>query len=72
MVRRLHDAYPEWVARDDLGTGLLHGNVPAATLGAVLGSLAARNLVEQRRVETEGRPREEFRLARPPQLALFP
>ena len=72
VVRCLHDRYPDWVARDDLGTGVLKGNVPAATLGAVMGSLAARHLIEQRQVPTDGRPREEYRLARPPQLALFP
>jgi hypothetical protein len=72
VVRCLHDAYPEWVSRDELGTGVLHGNVPAATLAAVIGRLAAQHLIEQQQVQTEGRPREEYRLARPPQLALFP
>jgi hypothetical protein len=70
IIRFLHDQYPGWVARDELGSGVLHGNVPAATLTAVMAGLSGKGLIEQRQVPTQGRPREEFRLARPPQLEL--
>ena len=72
IVRYLHDRYPAWAARDEIGSGVLHGNVTAAVLSAALDSLAAKGLIEQRQVPTNGRPREECRLAAPPQLALFP
>lgn len=72
IVRFLHDRYPAWTARDELGSGVLHGNVPAAAVSAALDDLAAKRLIEQRQVPTQGRPRDEYRLARPPQLALFP
>jgi hypothetical protein len=72
IVRYLHDRYPAWSARDEIGSGVLHGNVPAAAVSAALDSLAARGLTEHRQVQTSGRPREECRLAAPPQLALFP
>lgn len=71
IVRALHDAYPSWTARDEIGSGLLHGNIPADGIDAALASLAARKLIERKRTPTGGRPREEYRLV-PPQLALFP
>lgn len=71
IVRALHDAYPSWTARDEIGSGLLHGNIPADGIDAALASLAARKLIERKRTQTGGRPREEYRLV-PPQLALFP
>ena len=71
IVRCLHERYPGWVSRDEIGSGALHGNVPAEALTAALGDLAAKRLAERRRVPTEGRPREEYRLTAP-QLALFP
>jgi hypothetical protein len=72
IVRFLHDRYPAWVPRDEIGSGVLHGNVPAAGLTAALEDLAVKRLVEQRQVPTQGRPRDEYRLSRPPQLTLFP
>lgn len=72
IVRFLHDRYPAWTARDEIGSGVLHGNVPAAAVSAALDDLAAKRLIEQRQVPTQGRPRDEYRLARPPQLTLFP
>jgi hypothetical protein len=73
IVRFLHEQYPGWVSRDDIGSGVLHGNVAAAAVSVALDTLADRGLIEQRRTETAGRPREECRLARPPQLELaFP
>jgi hypothetical protein len=71
VIRCLHDRYPGWVPRDEIGSGVLRGNIPAVTITAVLASLAAKSLIEQRQVPTSGRPREECRLARPPQLELF-
>jgi hypothetical protein len=71
IVRFLHDRYPGWVARDDIGSRVLHGNVPAVAVSAALDSLCARALAECRQVPTAGRPREEYRLSRPPQLSLF-
>jgi hypothetical protein len=71
IVRALHDRWPAWTSRDEIGSGLLHGNVPAADIDAALGSLAARNLIEQKHSPTAGRPREEYRLIAP-QLTLFP
>lgn len=71
IARCLHDAYPGWVARDDIGSGALHGNTPAAETDAALRSLLARRIAEHRTVPTSGRPREEYRLL-PPQLTLFP
>jgi hypothetical protein len=71
IVRALHDAYPGWVSRDDIGSGTLHGNVPAADIDAALGSLTAQRIVERRKQPTEGRPRDEYRLITP-QLTLFP
>jgi hypothetical protein len=72
IVRCLHDRYPGWVARDEIGSGVLHGNIPATVLTSALDSLAAKGLIDQRQVPTSGRPRDECRLARPPQLSLFP
>ena len=71
IVRALHDRYPGWVARDEIGSGLLHGNVAAADVDAALGSLAGQKIAEKRRTPTDGRTREEYRLIAP-QLALFP
>jgi hypothetical protein len=71
IVRCLHDAYPSWVPRDEIGSGVLHGNVPAAEAAAALADLAAKRLIERRQTPTDGRPREEFRLIAP-QLPLFP
>jgi hypothetical protein len=70
IVRFLHERYPEWTARDELGTGVLHGNVPAAVLSAALEDLGAKRLTEHRQIPTAGRPRDEYRLAKPPQLEL--
>ena len=72
IVRFLHDKYPGWTPRDELGSGVLHGNVPAAAITAALDSLAVKHLIEHQQIQTEGRPRDEYRLARPPQLTLFP
>jgi hypothetical protein len=71
IVRALHDSYPGWVARDEVGSGLLHGNVPAADVESALGHLVLHRLAERRKAATEGRPREEYRLIAP-QLTLFP
>lgn len=71
IVRALHDAYPGWVARDDIGSGALHGNVPATGIDAALKSLCGRHLVQHQVVQTAGRPRDEYRLIAP-QLTLFP
>ncbi len=71
IVRHLHERYPEWVPRDEIGSGVLHGNVPAAETETALADLAAKRLIERRQVQTTGRPREEYRLV-PPQLQLFP
>ena len=71
IARLLHGAYPGWTSRDEIGSGTLHGNVPAHEVVAALADLSAKRLVEHRRVPTEGRPRDEYRLI-PPQLALFP
>lgn len=71
IVRALYEAYPEWTARDEIGSGLLHGNVPAADVDAALGHLTGRRMAEHRTTPTGGRPRDEFRLIAP-QLALFP
>jgi hypothetical protein len=70
IVRHLHERWPEWTARDEIGSGVLHGNISAADVDLALHGLAS--LVERRLVQTEGRPREEFRLTAPPQLMLFP
>jgi hypothetical protein len=69
IVRALHDQYPGWVSRDDLGPGMLPGNISAADVDAALGSLAVQRLVERRK-SPEGRL-HEYRLIAP-QLALFP
>jgi hypothetical protein len=71
IVRFLHERWPQWVARDEIGSGVLHGNVPATALASALRDLAAKRLIEQRQVPTAGRPRDECRLAAP-QLSLFP
>jgi hypothetical protein len=70
IVRHLHDRWPGWVPRDEIGSGVLHGNVPAADIDAALADLTAKQLIEHRQTPTAGRPREEFRLVAP-QLALF-
>jgi hypothetical protein len=71
IVRHLHEQYPEWTARDGIGSGVLHGNIPAADVDSALAGLVTRHLAERRQVATEGRPREEWRLIAP-QLTLFP
>ena len=71
IVRHLHDRYPNWVPRDEIGSGVLHGNVPAADVDTALADLSAKRLIEQRHTPTAGRPRDEYRLAAP-QLTLFP
>ena len=71
IVRHLHDRYPEWVSRDEIGSGVLRSNIAAADMEAALAELASRRLIERRKVETSGRPREEYRLIAP-QLRLFP
>ena len=71
IVRALHDRYPAWVPRDEIGSGILHGNIPAADVNTALAELTARRLAERRTQPTEGRPREEYRLVLP-QLTLFP
>jgi hypothetical protein len=71
IVRYLHDQYPKWVPRDEIGSGTLHGNVPAAEIGSALDDLLAKRLAERRQSPTKGRPREEYRLIAP-QLSLFP
>jgi hypothetical protein len=71
IVRYLHDRYPVWVPRDEIGSGTLHGNVPAAEVGSALDDLVAKRLIERRTTPTKGRPREDYRLIAP-QLALFP
>jgi hypothetical protein len=70
IVRHLHERWPDWASRDGIGSEALHGNVPALSVTAALDDLMSRRLVERRTVPTEGRPREEWRLA-PPQLDLF-
>ena len=70
IVRLLHERFPEWTARDEIGSGALHGNVPAAEIDMALEGLLARRLAEYRQVATPGRPREEYRLIAP-QLTLF-
>ena len=55
IIRLLHDAWPGWVSRDDIGSGALHGNVPAHEITAALDSLAGRGLIVQQQVPT-GRP----------------
>ena len=70
IVRHLHDRYPEWVSRDEIGSGVLRSNIPAADMEAALAELAARRLIERRQVETAGRPRTEYRLIAP-QMTLF-
>ena len=72
IVRALHDRYPGWISRDELGSGILHGNATAAGTDMALGDLESRRLTERRSVPTSGRPREEYRLAAPPQMTLFP
>ena len=57
--------------RDGIGSGGLHGNVPAAEVTSALDDLVAKRLAERRQVGTKGRPREEYRLIAP-QLSLFP
>jgi len=71
IVRHLHERWPEWTSRDEIGSGVLHGNIPAADVDAALSGLAARRLIERRQVPTDGRPRDECRLIEP-QLTLFP
>lgn len=71
IIRCLHDRYPAWTSRDEIGSGLLHGNVPADGIDAALATLAAQKLIERRQSPTGGRPREEYRLTAP-QLTLFP
>jgi len=71
IVRALHDRYPGWLTRDEIGSGTLHGNTPAKDVDAALASLAARRLIECRHAPTGGRPRDEYRLIEP-QLTLFP
>jgi Protein of unknown function (DUF3987) len=71
IVRHLHERWPDWTARDGIGSGVLHGNIPAAGVDAALAGLVTRHLAERRTVATEGRPREEWRLIAPP-LTLFP
>jgi hypothetical protein len=62
IFRHLYGRYPGWVPRDEIGTQLLGGNTPAAEVEAMLADLASKDLIEQRRVSTGGRPREECRL----------
>jgi len=71
IVRYLHDRYPGWAARDEIGSGVLHGTVTAAAIDAALAGLASRRLIERRQVPAAPRPRDECRLAAP-QLQLFP
>jgi len=71
IVRHLHGQYPEWTSRDEIGSGVLRSNIPAADMEAALAELTARRLIERRKVETSGRPREEYRLIAP-QMTLFP
>ena len=66
IVRHLHERWPDWTARDGIGSGVLHGNIPAADVDAALASLVTRHLAERRTVATEGRPREEWRPHRSP------
>lgn len=70
IVRALHERWPGWLSRDEIGSDVLHGNVPAAAITAALGDLLAKRLTEHRQVPTEGRPRDEYRLG-PPQLPIF-
>lgn len=73
VARFLHDQYPRWVSRDEIGSGALSGNVTASALTSALDGLSARGLTEQRQVPAAGRPRDEVRLAQPPQMTLpFP
>jgi Protein of unknown function (DUF3987) len=68
IVRFLHDRYPGWAARDEIGAAL-HGTATDRALTAALGGLAARGLTDQRQAPAG----DEIRLARPPQLTLpFP
>lgn len=71
IVRHLHERWPAWASRDEIGSDVLHGNVSAAGVSMTLRDLVAKRLVEHHQVPTEGRPRDEYRLA-PPQLALSP
>jgi DNA-binding HxlR family transcriptional regulator len=71
IFRHLHERYPSWAPRDEIGSGVLRGNIPAADVEHALSDLAAKRLIERRQVPTEGRPREEYRLIAP-QLTLFP
>jgi hypothetical protein len=70
IVRALHQQWPEWIARDSIGSDVLHGNIPSAAVSAALADLIAKRLIEHRQVPTEGRTRDEYRLG-PPQLDLF-
>jgi hypothetical protein len=67
IVRHLHDRYPSWTPREEIGSSAVRGSVPAAGTDPALASLASRRLVERRRGESG----EEYRLAAP-QLPLFP
>jgi Protein of unknown function (DUF3987) len=62
VVQALHDRHPAWMPRDQIGSTVLHGNVPAADIEAILDSLHSRGLIEWRQIPTAGRPRVEFRL----------
>jgi hypothetical protein len=66
VVDALHRAYPRWLGRGQIGDQVLHGNVRADQIEAILTYLHDDiALVERRQIQTAGRPREEYRLVRP-------
>lgn len=62
VARYLYDVYPGWASRDEIRSGVLGGNVPAAGVDQILAGLATAGLTEERNTETGGRPRTEYRL----------
>jgi len=66
IVRHLHEVYPGWVTRDEIG-GVLHGSVTGPAADAALAGLSAKRLIEHR-PDPAGR---SYRLVTP-QLTLFP
>jgi hypothetical protein len=62
LVKAMHERWPGWVPKSYINDRVFRGNVRGAEIDAILGHLADRGLIEERRLGTTGRPRTEYRL----------
>jgi hypothetical protein len=62
LIKAMHERWPGWVPKSYINDQVFRGNVRSAEIDGILGYLADRGQIEERRLGTTGRPRTEYRL----------